>query len=511
MEKITVPSTDHLPKFQTLLEKISLAMKSWPIESASSVDQQDPISKSGVGSRCQSSNYTLAEGLKRLHKLVLQEQDSLLKLSHSSEYKDNDDIIPPNLRFFWMLFRYLTHYKNKATDCLRIIKYSAKKDDGGAKQSSVRIDAVLAEQGMVWVKVINKRLSDYWNTLGIIEAENSNSAIDLDEDWRPFAGSVIQLPFIQQIMKYKEASKYNPPIEGEGPRMRIILRKDFDTFDDPLKAAGMKKFEDVVIEVLDSFDVELGFCSLDERAGQVIDVVSHSSRERIHSTNGKANANDTSVISQSSGVHDNDSKLLILDVTTLSALVSDLTHSYPNPPDPANFSQRHQVRLQAEFEHTSPVLPVLFETFQNKTLATTESAYVFFKRLVDDVGSSTEAARVNGLFQCYESECEFPLQNKQINKPSWQSWLSYSQQPGSIPCVRIIPSTPSKRVNDIFLNQAVSSLGPFKKLHRDIIGTTDELNATLVTANAAGTKYLNKSGIDNIHAIVHSPRSLFSA
>ncbi|RUP43491.1 hypothetical protein BC936DRAFT_137089 [Jimgerdemannia flammicorona] len=209
---------------------------------------------------------------------------------------------------------------------------------------------------------------------------------------------------------------------------------------------------------------------------------------------------------------------LNLDLTTLIALVSQLSHT--RNPQPTLFSDRESLRTQAAQELIRPILPSFHALFHNRTLYTTESARQKLMSVVAIVGGPQERRRAEFLFRASESGPAFTQQDRDL-------WLLY---PPPLPRVEVMPDAPSDRFRDLLLRRtnprpagsnrpshptsANSQTPPrairakFNAFHFDVFGTGDAKRMTTVTAITWIGRSLSDAGVTGVAIATHEPRSL---
>lgn len=154
--------------------------------------------------------------------------------------------------------------------------------------------------------------------------------------------------------------------------------------------------------------------------------------------------------------------LLNLDVTTLLAYVSEIT----NGSTFIDFKE-DVLRLQANEEILSPVLPVLRDTMRGKDLIACQSAISAFETILETIGGPNEKQRARLLL-------------------------------GQI---RVVDDLVSDRVSHL---KQSSQIRPRSKV---IFGTGDSERAVTVTANASFVRAAAQQGIE-LSVFLHSPRAL---
>lgn len=156
---------------------------------------------------------------------------------------------------------------------------------------------------------------------------------------------------------------------------------------------------------------------------------------------------------------------LLLDVTSLIALCSNLSH----PETLQKYKQFpvYNLQIQLEEELKVQLLPALQQVFQSRQLVTTRSAVEKLNSIASTVAGPIEKRRVEELL----------ANNFNFN-------------------IRIIPDDPSARF--------LAGIDGINDLNRKIFGTGDHIKATVVSANSKVASLASEMGCS---VFVHSPRS----
>ncbi|ORX96531.1 hypothetical protein K493DRAFT_336881 [Basidiobolus meristosporus CBS 931.73] len=187
---------------------------------------------------------------------------------------------------------------------------------------------------------------------------------------------------------------------------------------------------------------------------------------------------------------------LNLDVTSLIALVSDLTHSLTRPIDPQVFKEK-PLMDQASQELSEPILPMFTRLFYTRTLYTTRSAYTKFFELITLIGGERETIRANQIF----TKVAIPYQGSSELFCSWKR-LGFSE----VPFVSVIEDQPSPRFSELFSHP--NRPKKFTALTMAVFGTGDQLKMTTVTGKSSTSRSLEQIELKSWSVFEHSPRSL---
>ena len=175
---------------------------------------------------------------------------------------------------------------------------------------------------------------------------------------------------------------------------------------------------------------------------------------------------------------------LNLDVTTLIAMVSDISHRFKQIPIVA--FESIPLKMQYEMEAKSPILPILSQIFNGKKLVCCQAAFEKFESIVSTIGGPFERARAKLLFpdDTFGSPCE------QIDHIPTLKWN-----------VEIIPNQTGPR-----FQQRVSET-TMTDLNINVFGTGDYIQASTITSNQSFKSSLVNSGFAEFITL-HEPRGL---
>ena len=175
---------------------------------------------------------------------------------------------------------------------------------------------------------------------------------------------------------------------------------------------------------------------------------------------------------------------LNLDVTTMIAMVSDISHRLEQIPIVAFDST--PLKMQYEMEAKSPILPILSQIFNGKNLVCCQSAFEKFESIVSTIGGPFERARARLLFP----DAAFGSPREQIDHIPFPKWN-----------LEIVPNQTSPRF------QQKDSENPMTDLNMNVFGTGDCIQASTITSNQSFKRSLENSGFAEFITI-HEPRGL---
>ncbi|KAJ3323381.1 hypothetical protein HDV06_001901 [Boothiomyces sp. JEL0866] len=185
--------------------------------------------------------------------------------------------------------------------------------------------------------------------------------------------------------------------------------------------------------------------------------------------------------------------ILNLDITTLLAMVSDMTHRFDKVPEIAYDSK--PLKLQREDELVQPILPILKSILKDKTLVTSKTAFLKFQNIIETIGGPMEKQRAASIFSTNGLICEL-----EILQPQPKLDIASSEQDGLEWKVFVVENRHSELFKDIS--------GQKLKTHNiEIFNTGHALQLTTVTSNSWIKRALENSGKDT-SIETHEPRCL---
>lgn len=373
------------------------------------------------------------------------------------------------------------------THVYRTFNYSASSEPGAERRDSIRID-VVAQHGKQWIKVKASALKGLRNELCEEEDESES-----DEDREEEAGgqgkeeSIPDFPIYQQARTLLTAAEQNL-IHYHKPTivMKFLADDEVDErIQNTLRSMG------IVVEVRgEGYEAQ------------------QNEQENISPDAAKPNGDKIASIetatSPSNDIHPDISSTLNLDVTTLIALVTDITHRLNSIPLEA--LDIPPLQLQQSQEHSRPLLPLLHSLLSERKLVTTQTALRKFVDIVKLLGGPTEKARAKALIDAVDvgtdimAELDEDEQSGADN--STASQFTFAQ-------IRVIEDYPSERFLRLLdeEDKPVQS-GRLQKHHIVVFGTGDRLRATTITANAWVERALVDIGLGGLSLWMHEPRSL---
>ncbi|KAJ1920140.1 hypothetical protein H4219_001513 [Mycoemilia scoparia] len=542
--------------------------------------QNEPVFKGHKPSK------RLQNGLERLESVIRSESSFFEKvLEHGNPTIAN--IKSSNLPHFRIVIQ-IIHQTNNVTSVFDTFKYKSNGASGSDTPSTntrqVRAD-VVADNGMLWIKCITKKFHEFWPILSILVAENEESdgeddgilnyvETDLGISWTPKRSVVAQLPFFKTVKALLHARNDNQ-VCYKTPKVGVVFQEDPANIvpkdngsDEPIDtdvlmfANNTEALKAHIVDILEEMGVAVTFmkykdlCDLKHHPAihKSLDISSLTISDPFagQKTFNAANAHKQPSQSECCSVA---TDTLLLDVTTLCALTSSLTHAFQQLPKPCIFDIK-PLRLQTEQERDFPILPYLSGIFEGRSLVTTISSVERLFDIAYVVGGPDERLRCHTMFKGLslwpvngdDDGADKLMVGRLVRKyPTflvdqdtardkrlevWKTWVDLASKTKGIttPDIRIIPDQPSERIVALYnqhngvgqtqdrQNSAhspnktiASNTGQrlFTLLHRDVFGTTDSHKWTLVTANAKTARLVLKhQSLQGISIITHPPRSL---
>ncbi|KAK9767994.1 hypothetical protein K7432_001724 [Basidiobolus ranarum] len=373
------------------------------------------------------------EGIHKLERGILAEQNFLQKSTI-----EQSELNSTNLKYYSAIVETLKS-SNSPTSVLKVFRYQSTQ----CKFLKRVIVDVVTDNGTNWIKVSK------------LYKRGSNK-IPLDSDYSDAEDSFLHLrdsPLIKYARKMIEASKQNL-IHFNLPKITFTTCEDMDN-----SLIMRLKEEGVFIEKPHEFF-------------------------------------PSSISASASDMHPSYCSRLNLDVTSLIALVSDLTHSLKHPVDPTIFKEQPLI-IQATQELAEPILPIFSKLFHDRTLHTTRSAYSKFFELINLIAGERETIRAHQIF------------TKELIDYNGSSELYYNWREVGFnepPYVTVIEDQPSPRFLELLKHP--NKPKKFTSLTMVVFGTGDQLKMTTVSGNSWISRSLDQMELKNRSVFEHSPRSL---
>ncbi|KAI8062395.1 hypothetical protein BC940DRAFT_119934 [Gongronella butleri] len=377
------------------------------------------------------------------------------------------------------------------------------------RQHSVKVDLV-AEHERVWIKIIARNAkafrhemaglelwgdddsdkeNDETGLLGDDDDSSSNSdSSDNEEDGHRHGLRAAKTPSMEDLPIFKRARHYLRAAHAHRVHFKepivmfafLRIRRD----EDPFVQRIMPKLE------------EMGICVYMQGDPGGIQGAYKAPIQRIFPLD------DT----RSTTPH------LNLDVSTVLAMISELSHHVCSP----DHIQGEPLKNQAIAEASAPVLAPLARILQGKKLFMTQCAFERLRDIMSLVAGPRERQRYQQLFpnpgqKIYNTTDtrDAPIKGLDDNDDMWTRL-------GHPPTITIIPNDPTPRFlgllegagNSKYVNSGRKIRTRFTDYHATIFGTGDKLQMTTVTAIQWMDHALTKAGITDTLLVVHDARSL---
>jgi hypothetical protein len=339
------------------------------------------------------------------------------------------------------------------------------------KKESVKVD-IVAENGLVWIKVIARNAKGFRHELAGLEWMDSESDDDDDSD-------VDEKKDEQQVQSenqvfdglpiFKKAKSYLKSAEMHHVQFRkpvvvfafMCIRPDEDVYVQRI----MDRLKEMGVVVYQPSENSLPSCYM-----PLINDTAHYTTDSIN-----------------------------LDVSSVLAIISQMSH-HPCAPDDVSSPP---LKVQAEREVDSHALPEIKQYIVGKKLYMVQTAFEKLAGIIGVVGGKYENARYNYLFRHHlHLDLEF-------DQELWTELPSLS--------VEILPDTVSPRFQQLLelpennkskLNNGRKIRTRFSDLHAIIFGSGEHYKMTTLTAIQWMNTALVDAGITGNFIITHEPRSL---
>ncbi|XP_006819905.1 UPF0415 protein C7orf25 homolog [Saccoglossus kowalevskii] len=360
-----------------------------------------------------------AEGTPKLVKKIVAEQKFLESLKNYSSDEQEVRLKSSNVHHLESVVDAAESFEN-VQHILRPFHYKTK----GGQKASLVVD-VVAGLGAAWVKVIARK------------------AQSLHRVWIG-AGDYGDRNVVDQARQYINASKQHP-VHFIPP---VVYFTFYGGITKPI--ADKLKRQGVVVkgEIVD-VDSNINF---DDKPEDDDDVSDEETKESLSVSPSR----HISMTTKQECSH------LNLDITTLIALVSELTHGG------CWYEFKETVLTdQAVQEQQDPLIPKLNEYLKDKDLFSCKTAVKAFKTILSTLGGRNERQRARKLLEQ----------------------------------LTVVDDEPSKRTEEL------KKSGRIKPRSKIIFGTGDSIRATTVTANSSFVRAAADQGV-NFDVFIHQPRAL---
>ncbi|KAG0178195.1 hypothetical protein DFQ28_004863, partial [Apophysomyces sp. BC1034] len=327
------------------------------------------------------------------------------------------------------------------------------------RQRNIKVDLV-ANQGLVWIKVIARNAKALRHDLAGFEVEESEEEEDESEDESDFATSgdgFEQLPIFKKAREYLRCAQAH----------QVHFRTPVVVF----AFMRIRRNEDVFVQrIMDRL----------EEMGVVVNLQGEDLRSSYYHL---ADSTDLTT------------NRLNLDVSSVLALISEMSHHVCRPDQVMG----EPLQIQAAREAEAPALPMLRQIFHNKQLCIVQSAFDRLESIVNIVGGPNEKARFAYLFR---------KEDMAFDQTLWTTMPSME--------IQVIPDATSERFRQLLdppaqrakLNNGRKISSRFSAFHAVIFGSGDQYQMTTVTAIQWMYTALTDAGVTGVAVVCHEPRSL---
>jgi hypothetical protein len=339
------------------------------------------------------------------------------------------------------------------------------------RNKSVKVD-IVAESGLVWVKVIARNAKAFRHELMGLEWEDDSSSDDSDqeEDGSPLtaAADFDSLPIFKKARDYLKTAQAHH-VQFRSPIVVFAFMR-------------IKAEEDVFVQRIMDKLTEIG----------IVVYLQGSPSHTLQSSYLPLlkNVGDLDHITTSS---------LNMDVSSILAIISELSHHVCLPKDVSAIP----IQVQAEREAAVPALPQILPYITGKKLFIIRSAFDRVEDIVNVVGGPNEQARFKYLFRKH-----LGLQDLEFDPELWTILPSLSielmDDKSSEPFTKLLdpPTQKSK------LNNGRKIRTRFSEFHAKLFGSGDYYKMTTLTAIQWMETALKDAGIQGSLLVCHEPRSL---
>lgn len=396
-------------------------------------------------------------------------------------------VLSTNLSYLEAVFEALSNVGERRNEVMRLVSAPSQNNNqwmsraAMIRKQSVKVD-IVAENGLVWIKVIARNAKAFRHELMGLEWDDSSSS-DEDEDEddndsndsdddnykkSPLAssGEFDSLPIFKKAREYLRTAQAHH-VHFHTPVVVFAFMR-------------IKPEEDVFVQRIMDRLAEIG-----------IVVYMQNSENKLQSSYLPLlkNVGDLEHITTPS---------INMDVSSALAIISELSHHVCLPKEVSALP----LQVQAEREALVPALPKILPYITGKKLFIIQSAYDRFKDIVDVVGGPNETARFKYLFRDHLGlDLEFDRELWTI-LPS----LSVDIMPdASSEAFAKLLDPPAQKVK---LNNGRKIRTRFSDFHAKIFGSGDHYKMTTLTAIQWMETALKDAGLQGVSLVFHEPRSL---
>lgn len=385
-----------------------------------------------------------------------------------------------NLSYLEAVYEALSGVGEKREEVMRIVSAPSESKvwmprTAMIRNHSIKVD-IVAENGLVWVKVIARNAKAFRHELMGLEWEDSESELSSDEEETQQSNSAKSTGDFDNLPIFKKAREY----------LRTAKAHHVQFFTPIVVFAFMRiqPEEDIFVQRIMDRLSEMGILVHLQRPDHKL----KSSYETLLKDSVKGQSLDYFT-----------TQSLNMDVSSILAILSELSHHVCLPEEVSAIP----LQVQAEREAQVPALPQIVPYVTGKKLFIIQTAYDRLKGIVDVVGGTRELARFKYLFRNH-----LGLKDLEFDQNLWTVLppLSIDVMPDahSEAFARLLdpPSQKSK------LNNGRKIRTKFSDFHAKIFGSGDYYKMTTLTSIQWMESALRDAGLQGSLIVSHEPRSL---
>jgi hypothetical protein len=351
------------------------------------------------------------------------------------------------------------------------------------RDRSVKVD-IVAENGLVWVKVIARNAKAFRHELMGLEWEEEEETSDEEEEQEK-SGAAAAAGDFDNLPIFKKAHEYLRTAQAHHVQ-----------FHTPIVVFAFMRIqpeEDIFVQRIMDRLIEMGIVvHLQQRNVEQPQTIKSTYMPALEKSVGTKALEDLDHFTTQS---------LNMDVSSILIILSELSHHVCLPQEVSAIP----LQVQAEREAQVPALPQIVPYVTGKKLFIIQSAYDRLKDIVQVVGGPREVARFNYLFRYHlglKEELAFdqdlwtilPSLSIQVIEDAYSEHFQKLLEP------------PSQ--NKSKLNNGRKIRTKFSEFHAKIFGSGDYYKMTTLTGIQWLGLSLREAGLQGTFIVSHEPRSL---
>ncbi|KAI8984354.1 hypothetical protein BDF20DRAFT_859503 [Mycotypha africana] len=446
------------------------------------------------------------EGLHRYTNSLTSELHFLEKLLNKPEQIKKEYVQSTNLGYLEAVYEALASVGERREEVMRLVSTPSKNDSiwksraAMIKESSIKVD-IVAEHGLVWIKVIARNAKAFrhevmgleWDAASFEEEEDDDTD-DEEENSRqaPLLGTATahfeSLPIFKKAQKYLDTAKAHH-VQFHTPIVVFAFMRIY-----PEEDVFVQKIMDHLSEM--GVVVYMAPPPTTTTTTTTTTTATHSLRSSY-----------TPLLSHYVDIDHLTTPSINVDVSSALAILSELSH-HVCPPEEVSALP---LKIQAEREAKRAVLPQILPYIKDKKLFIIRSAYERLKSIVDVVGGPNEKRRFCYLFRNV-------LQDKAESSFDPELWtclpslsIDLLEDASSVFFEKLLdPPPPSAKGQPPAsrLNNGRKIRTRFSDFHAKIFGSGHHYKMTTLTAIQWMETALEDAGLQGALLVTHEPRSL---